>query len=251
MQKSERPDANVSETRNPDLITLLRHKTPNNSATANARATSRISSGRYHLGNPRLKEANDSARNCMSYDLSEVGARRVAWRRGDRDAQGELGERGIGEKRAPVPKISAKLSHTPLYAEKTHISTTNERILMKEVSPELNELWPNHSRGEEAALHQGGTAEWNSMKLREVVGTFEESWENKETGETAHPIPRYSIFLSYSASLQRMGDISRSAEAAAAESTPLERARRVDLGLLFVRGLGELWRDTEVGHEGG
>ncbi|KAI6128670.1 hypothetical protein EDD16DRAFT_1723864 [Pisolithus croceorrhizus] len=54
---------------------------------------------------------------------------------GDGDARGELGERGIVEKSAPVPEISAKPSHTPLSTEKTHISTTVEHIGMKRVSP--------------------------------------------------------------------------------------------------------------------
>ncbi|KAI6097678.1 hypothetical protein EDD16DRAFT_1527510 [Pisolithus croceorrhizus] len=133
MPQSERRDANTSEMCDPGLVTLLRHENSSNSTTTNARATSRISSGRCRLGDARLQEANDSAWNCMSYGQSEVGARRAASR--DGDARGESGERGIGEKRAPVPEISAKPSHTSLYTEKTHISTTNEREAMKKASP--------------------------------------------------------------------------------------------------------------------
>ncbi|KAI6110719.1 hypothetical protein EDD16DRAFT_1233049 [Pisolithus croceorrhizus] len=78
MPKSERHDAKVSETRDPDLVTLLRHENSHNSATTNAHATSRISSGRCRLEDARLQVASDSARNCMSYGLSEVRARRAA-----------------------------------------------------------------------------------------------------------------------------------------------------------------------------
>ncbi|KAI6097972.1 hypothetical protein EDD16DRAFT_1527432 [Pisolithus croceorrhizus] len=82
MPKSERRDAKMGETRDPDLVTLLRHENSHNSATTNAHATSRISSGRCRLGDARLQVASDSARNCMSYGQSEVRARRAAsrWR---------------------------------------------------------------------------------------------------------------------------------------------------------------------------
>ncbi|KAI6105967.1 hypothetical protein EDD16DRAFT_1730185 [Pisolithus croceorrhizus] len=94
-----------------------------------ARGTTR----KCRLEDARLQVASDSARNCMSYGLSEVECYETPG--GDRDARRESGERGIGEKRAPVPEISAKPSHTPLYTEKTHISTMNERVRKKKVSP--------------------------------------------------------------------------------------------------------------------
>ncbi|KIK20119.1 hypothetical protein PISMIDRAFT_682510, partial [Pisolithus microcarpus 441] len=63
------------------LLTLFRHENSNNSAATNALATSHISSGRSRLVDSRLKEANDSARNCLSYGPTAVGARRAALRR--------------------------------------------------------------------------------------------------------------------------------------------------------------------------
>ncbi|KIK19507.1 hypothetical protein PISMIDRAFT_682959, partial [Pisolithus microcarpus 441] len=64
-----------------DLLTLFRHENSNNSTSTKARATSRTSSGRFRLVDSRLKEANDSERNCSSHGLSKVGARRAALRR--------------------------------------------------------------------------------------------------------------------------------------------------------------------------
>ncbi|KAI5984507.1 hypothetical protein EDD15DRAFT_2201238 [Pisolithus albus] len=84
------------------------------------------------LGDPRLKDANDSAWNCLSYGPNEVGARRAA---SHCDVRGELGEHGNKGNSAPNPEIFAKPSCTLLYTEKTHISATNEHEAMKMASP--------------------------------------------------------------------------------------------------------------------
>ncbi|KAI6037398.1 hypothetical protein BKA83DRAFT_1169843 [Pisolithus microcarpus] len=63
------------------LPTLFRHENSDNSATTNARVTSHISSGRFRLVESRLKTANNSARNCLSYGPNALGARRAALRR--------------------------------------------------------------------------------------------------------------------------------------------------------------------------
>ncbi|KIK12331.1 hypothetical protein PISMIDRAFT_689579 [Pisolithus microcarpus 441] len=117
-----------------NLLTLFRHESSNSSTTTNARATSYISAGRSRLVDSRLKEANDSQRNCLSHGLSKVGARRATLRRwgnclavsyktlgGGRDEHGELGDEESGKKGARSPEISAKLSLPPPYT-KTSVS---------------------------------------------------------------------------------------------------------------------------------
>ncbi|KAI6109311.1 hypothetical protein EDD16DRAFT_1728839 [Pisolithus croceorrhizus] len=244
MPKGERRDAKMSEMCDPGLVTLLRHENPNNSTTTNARATSRISSGRCRLGDARLQEANDSARNCMSYGQSEVGARRAA-SQGDGDARGELGERGIGEKCAPVPEISAKLSHTLLSTEKTHISTSIERVGTKRVSPGLK----RGRRWEDGIASMGNR--W--VEFYETSGGDSDvRGELGDRGNRENGAPNPEIFAKRCdpACLPRNHGIFGCARAAVTKSIPFERHRRVHPESRFARGTDEWssrYRVTEKG----
>ncbi|KIK10416.1 hypothetical protein PISMIDRAFT_691038, partial [Pisolithus microcarpus 441] len=71
----------MTKIRDADLLTLFRHKNPDNSGTVNARATSCISSGRYRRVVSRLRKACDSVENYLGYGPNTVGARRAASRR--------------------------------------------------------------------------------------------------------------------------------------------------------------------------
>ncbi|KIK10442.1 hypothetical protein PISMIDRAFT_691021 [Pisolithus microcarpus 441] len=85
----------MTKIRDADLLTLFRHKSPDNSGTVNARATSCISSGRYRRVVSRLRKACDSVENYLGYGPNAVGARRAASRR-----WGTAGR--PGKKAAPV-----------------------------------------------------------------------------------------------------------------------------------------------------
>ncbi|KAI6095320.1 hypothetical protein EDD16DRAFT_1733427 [Pisolithus croceorrhizus] len=179
------------------------------------------------LGDARLQVASDSARNCMSYGQSEVGARRAASR--DGDAQGESGERGIGEKRAPVPEISAKPSHTPLYTEKTHISTMNERVLKKKVSPGI------HKPVEPPRPKQGRRWEDGIASVGNRQAEFYETsggdrgaqGELGERGNRENGAPNPEIFAKQcdTACLPKNCDIFACAGAIATKSIPFESLR--------------------------
>ncbi|KAI6113743.1 hypothetical protein EDD16DRAFT_1521123 [Pisolithus croceorrhizus] len=257
MPKGERRDAKMSEMCDPGLVTLLRHENPNNSTTTNARATSRISSGRCRLGDARLQVANDSARNCMSYSQSEVECYKTPG--GDGDARGESGERGIGEKRAPVPEISAKPSHTPLYTEQTHISTTAEHEAMKKASPGSRDpVEPPYKKAR--GLKRGRRWEDGiaSMGNRWVEfyetsgGDSDVRGELGDRGNRENGAPNPEIFAKRCdpACLPRNHGIFGCARAAVTKSIPFERYRRVHPESRFARGTDEWssrYRVSEVG----
>ncbi|KAI5987381.1 hypothetical protein EDD15DRAFT_2199602 [Pisolithus albus] len=85
------------------------------------------------LGDARLQEANDSARNCMSYGVSEVGVRRAA---SHRDVRGELGERGNKGNGAPNPEIFAKRCDPACLPKNCDIFGCTETAATKSISYE-------------------------------------------------------------------------------------------------------------------
>ncbi|KAI6119528.1 hypothetical protein EDD16DRAFT_1519359 [Pisolithus croceorrhizus] len=206
---------------------------------------------------------------------------------GDGDARGELGEQGFVKKGAPVPEISAKLSRTPLYTEKTHISTTVERVGTKRVSPESERLDAKMSE-----IHEPDLATLSKYKNSNKFGTTKaratscissgpkrgRRWEDGialmgnrwvefyetsggdsdvwgELGghgnrENSAPNPEIFHISSYSAFLQRMGDIYRCAGPVMTKGIPFESYRRVGLESQFARGTDKRSSRYRVGEVG-
>ncbi|KAI6095021.1 hypothetical protein EDD16DRAFT_1733547 [Pisolithus croceorrhizus] len=207
---------------------------------------------KYRLGDARLQEANDSARNCMSYGQSEVESNKTPG--GDGDARGESGERGIGGKRAPVAEISAKLSHTLLSTEKTHISTTDERVLKKKVSPGSHKpVEPPcivYRRWEDGIA--SGSNHWAEF-YETSGGDREARAELGERGNTRNGAPNPEIFAKWcdTACLPKNRDIFACVGAIATKGIPLERYRRVHPESRFARGTDEWSSRYRVGEVGG
>ncbi|KAI6007916.1 hypothetical protein EDC04DRAFT_3095463 [Pisolithus marmoratus] len=159
---------------------------------------------------------------------------------GGREVHGELGEQGNRKNGAPVPKIFARPSPTPLYTKNSHISTTNECVTMKKMSSssvtsekierfgqELKELWSNHSKGGGGQHGVGG-----DMDAQGELG-------EQGTGEDGPPNPEIFQILSYRTFLQKMGYISGCTEAIMMKNIPLRRSCRVELESQFTRGTDE------------
>ncbi|KAI6106761.1 hypothetical protein EDD16DRAFT_1523687 [Pisolithus croceorrhizus] len=266
MPKGERRDAKMSEMCDPGLVTLLRHENSNNSATANARATGCTSASSERFGaelhelQPKRGRGQEgsiaSARNCQVESYKTPG--------GDGDARGESGERGIGEKRVPVPEISAKPSHTLLSTEKTHISTMSERVLKKKISSsrfasekiewfgrELRELGLKRGRRWEDGIASVGNR-WAEF-YETSGGDRGAQGELGDRGNRENGASNPEIFAKRCdpACLPRNRDIFVCAGAIATKGIPLERYRRVHPESRFARGMDEWSSRYRVGEVGG
>ncbi|KAI6024874.1 hypothetical protein BKA83DRAFT_4124705 [Pisolithus microcarpus] len=219
----------MTKTRDVVLLTLFRHENSNNSATTNARATSHISSGRSRLVDSRLKEANDSARNCLSYGPNALGARRAALRRWGTAwrCPTKLWEvvgmnLGSWEKKESGKKISSSRS----------TSVKSERF-----GAEGHELCVKPGRGWENGVALVKNCWAKSHETSEGGRGMRRELGERGNTENGAPSPEISQFSSYKTFLQGMADIFGCAEATATKRIPLERSRRVDPESRFARGM--------------